>query len=50
MQQYDQIGEEFGFTTIDATRNVHDQQQRVRQIIGKGIDLARYRSRVSRRP
>lgn len=50
MEQYDHLGKEFGFTTIDATRNVHDQQQRVRQIIGKGIDLAHYRTRVPRRP
>jgi dTMP kinase len=49
MEEYDGLAEQFGFVTIDATRNVHEQQQQVRQIIGKGIDLARYRTRASRR-
>ncbi len=49
MEEYDGLAEEFGFVTIDATRNVHEQQQQVRQIIGKGIDLARYRTRAGKR-
>ena len=49
MEQYDQLADEFGFTTIDATRNVHDQQRQVRHIVGRGIDLAGYRTRVPRR-
>lgn len=47
MGQYDQLAEEFGFTTIDATENVHAQQQAVRKLIADKIDLARYRTRVA---
>jgi len=46
MQQYEQLTTEFGFTGFDATRNVHDQQNDVRAVIGSGIDLSRYRTRV----
>lgn len=48
MEQYDRLADEFAFTTIDATRNVFDQQQDVRRIIGEGIDLSQYRTRVPR--
>jgi len=48
MQQYEQLASEFGFTVMDATRNVHDQQKEVRRIIGEGVDLSRYRTRVPR--
>lgn len=48
MEHYDQLANEFGFVTIDATRNVHEQQQIVRRIIARGIDLADYRTRVPR--
>jgi dTMP kinase len=48
MEQYDRLADEFPFTTIDATRNVYDQQQDVRRIIGEGVDLSRYRTRVPR--
>jgi hypothetical protein len=33
----------YGFTTIDATREIHEQQSEVRRIITKKIDLAAYR-------
>ncbi|HUF70168.1 MAG TPA: dTMP kinase [Longimicrobiales bacterium] len=48
MEQYDRLADEFPFTTIDATRNVYDQQQDVRRIIGEGVDLSQYRTRVPR--
>jgi len=48
MDQYEGLAGEFGFTILDATRNVHDQQQVVRSIIGDGIDLSDYRTRVPR--
>jgi dTMP kinase len=48
MEQYDRLADEFAFTTIDATGNVFDQQQDVRRIIGEGIDLSQYRTRVPR--
>jgi dTMP kinase len=48
MEQYEGLAGEFGFTILDATRNVHDQQQIVRSIIGDGIDLSHYRTRVPR--
>ena len=48
MDQYEALAQEFAFTTVDATRNVHDQQQEVRGLIGQGIDLSRYRTKVPR--
>jgi dTMP kinase len=48
MEQYDMLADEFGFLRIDATRNVHDQQDEVRRIISDGIDLSHYRSRTVR--
>jgi dTMP kinase len=48
MEQYDTLAGEFGFLCIDATRNVHDQQDEVRRIITAGIDLTHYRSRTIR--
>lgn len=48
MEQYDRLADEFPFTTIDATRKVYDQQQDVRRIIGEGVDLSQYRTRVPR--
>lgn len=48
MRQYDTLAGEFGFLCIDATRNVHDQQDEVRRIISGGIDLTHYRSRTAR--
>jgi dTMP kinase len=48
MEQYDRLADEFAFTTIDATRNVFDQQKDLRRIIGEGVDLSQYRTRVPR--
>jgi dTMP kinase len=48
MEQYDRLADEFAFTTIDATRNVFDQQKDLRRIIGEGGDLSQYRTRVPR--
>ena len=48
MDQYERLAEEFGFVKIDATRNVHEQQVEVRDIVGEGIDMSRYRTRVAR--
>jgi dTMP kinase len=49
MEEYDRLAAEFGFVTIDGTRNAHEQQHEVRQLISRGVDLARYRTRVPRR-
>jgi dTMP kinase len=48
MQQYDRLADEFDFTIMDATRNVHDQQQDLRRIIGDAVDFSSYRTRVPR--
>jgi dTMP kinase len=48
MEQYDQLASEFGFTVVDATRNVYEQQQSIRALIARTVDLARYRSRAPR--
>ena len=47
MEQYDSLADEFGFTVIDATRNVNEQQQTVRKLIADQIDLVRYRTKVT---
>lgn len=44
--RYDTMIDEFGFSVVDATRNVHEQQTEVRTLIQKAIDLSRYESRV----
>jgi dTMP kinase len=41
--QYEHMVKTCGFTTIDATREIHEQQSEVRRIIAKKIDLAAYR-------
>ncbi|MEX1183964.1 MAG: thymidylate kinase [Gemmatimonadota bacterium] len=46
MSEYEAMAEEFGFTVLDATRNVHAQQRQVRELVSDTIDLARYRTRV----
>lgn len=48
MGEYDTMVDEFGFTIIDATRNVHEQQRSIRKLISGRIDLARFRTRVTR--
>jgi dTMP kinase len=48
MAQYDQLANDFGFTVVDATRNVYEQQQSIRALIARTVDLARYRSRAPR--
>lgn len=49
-EQYDAMTDEFGFTVIDATLNVHAQQQEVRRLIEATIDLSRYETRVEKWP
>lgn len=43
---YDGMVDEFGFRVVDATQNVHEQQEQVRQIIQDTIDLNQYESSV----
>lgn len=49
-EAYDLMADEFGFTIVDATRNVHDQQEELRQLIAGRIDLGAFRSRVEYPP
>ena len=46
MEEYDSMVDEFGFTVIDATRNVHHQQDQVRALIQERVDLSNHESRV----
>lgn len=50
MGEYDRLADEFGFTVIDATRNVYEQQQSIRALISRSLDLASFRSRAPRWP
>jgi dTMP kinase len=47
-KQYDSMADEFGFTVIDATVHIHEQQENVRRIIGEKINLPRFKLRVKR--
>jgi dTMP kinase len=48
MQQYDRLADEFKFTVVDATRNVYEQQQWIRTLISRRVDLSQFRTRVPR--
>lgn len=48
-EEYDQLAREFDFTEIDATRNVHEQQDQVRALISDAVDLSKFRTRVARK-
>ena len=42
-EQYEKMRKRFGFTVIDATREIHQQQNEVRRIISEKIDLPEFR-------
>jgi hypothetical protein len=46
MDEYDAMVDEFAFTVVDATRNVHAQQEEVRALIEQRFDLTKHQSRV----
>ncbi|MEX2281710.1 MAG: thymidylate kinase [Gemmatimonadota bacterium] len=48
VEQYDRLAEEFKFTVVDATRNVYEQQQWIRSLISRHVDLSQFRTRVPR--
>jgi dTMP kinase len=48
LEQYDRMADEFGFTVIDATRRIPEQQEIVRSFILDRIDLALFKGRVTR--
>ncbi len=48
MDQYDKLAEEFQFTIIDASKPIPIQQENIRNIISKRIDLSGFRQRVKR--
>jgi len=45
-EHYDDMVDEFDFSVVDATRNVHTQQEEVRRIISERIDLSHFESTV----
>ncbi|MEQ1858388.1 MAG: dTMP kinase [Chthoniobacteraceae bacterium] len=47
-EQYEAMLPRFGFTTIDATREIHQQQSEVRRIIADQIDLPTFRRPAAR--
>jgi len=46
LKEYADLRPKAGFTTIDATKEIHVQQSEVRKIITKKIDLAKFRGCV----
>jgi dTMP kinase len=47
---YDHMAQEYGFMVMDATLNVHEQQEKLRRLIADRIDLAAFHSRVETLP
>jgi dTMP kinase len=43
--EYEVMTERFGFTVIDASREIHEQQREVRDLISRRIDLSAFRRR-----
>jgi dTMP kinase len=41
--EYLKMADEFGFTTVDATRTPEEEQKDIRKMVQKKIDLARYK-------
>jgi len=48
MEQYERLADEYAFTLVDATRPIHHQQEIVRGIVGRRVDLPRFHSRGNR--
>lgn len=48
LEQYLQMANEFGFTLLDATRDIHEQQETIRGIVAERINLAAFRERGTR--
>jgi dTMP kinase len=48
LEQYEQLATEYEFTVVDATRSVHEQQERVRRILTSRVDLNQFHARVPR--
>jgi dTMP kinase len=48
MDQYDKLAEEYQFTIIDAAKPIPVQQEIIRNIISKSIDLSGFKQRVKR--
>jgi dTMP kinase len=46
-EQYEAMVDECGFTCVDATQPIHEQQEVVRRAISEKIDLAAFRRRVA---
>ena len=46
MENYDRMADEFGFTVIDATRAIPEQQEGVRDIIQNRMDLESFKEEV----
>ncbi len=42
MEQYDRMAKEYQFTIVDATRKIHEQQEIVRKLVAKKLDLAKF--------
>ncbi|MBN1610307.1 MAG: dTMP kinase [Polyangiaceae bacterium] len=45
--QYESMVEECGFSCVDATQPIHEQQEQVRAAISRELDLALFRRRVA---
>jgi dTMP kinase len=45
--EYEAMTQRFGFTVIDASREIHEQQREVRDLISGRIDLSAFRRRFS---
>ncbi len=49
LEQYERLAPRYRFTTVDATRDIHEQQAEVRRILRKQFRLSDYMKKKSRR-
>ncbi len=47
MDQYLAMAKEYGFTLMDATKDIHTQQEAARALIRRRMDLATFRKRIA---
>lgn len=50
LEQYELLAPRYHFTTVDGTRDIHDQQEEVRRILRKRLRLSDYMKKKVRRP
>lgn len=48
MKQYEALADKYNFTVLDATKNIHSQQEIVRNLVKERIDLSFFHKGVAK--